>query len=212
MIREVHVSLDATSLQYDKKIWDYLVKDFTGMNKIMIPWYRQRFRGFYIKQYPRLKTLEFGINKDTLSISVIWKKPRLYVTVDNGVFGLVDNLLVRTSSATGSNAPNIILTSINISNQTWWSALFFLISPDAFAKQVQLLYDNISGYNSLSYIPWASKLIMEISGWKKVYFDLSKNMIEQLNKYRLITWTGNLLWVYNVIDAWTMNDLVFLGR
>jgi len=63
--------------------------------------------------------------------------------------------------------------------------MMYLLTPESFIRQIQLLTDNLSGYQAIFYIPGSSKVHVDF-GRLDVYFDINKNMIEQLYKYRLI--------------------------
>lgn len=212
-ISEVEVRVDEVAKIYDQKLESYLVKDFSDMSKVMLPWYEMRFRKFYMQLYPWIEEMKFATEGRKLIITVVWDEPRMYIIIDNWTFWLLDNTLFRISNKLGSGVvATIEVVSSQVSAQTGFDSLFFRLSPDALSKQVGLVHENISDYQSLLYIPGASKLIMNIKWGSQIYFDLSKNMIEQLDKYRLISWSGNLLSPYSKIDIGTMGDSVFLRK
>jgi hypothetical protein len=94
--------------------------------------------------------------------------------------------------------------------QYWFDPLFYSLSADALIKQVQIIHNALSDYTSMQYIPWWQKLILITKSKAYVYFDLRKNIFEQLRKYSLLWWTWvTLKWD---IDVGTMDNMIFIWK
>lgn len=215
LISSVRVSIDTQGTMYDyKPLVGYLTKDFKEMNKIMLPWYESKFKNYYISQYTWIKNISFNAEKNTLTIVITTQAPKAYVYADTSQYALLDGGFVSITTGlaiSGVVIPKIQLLYAQVPGMTGLNSLFFSTPQGTFVKQFQLLQGNVGNYDALKRIPWADKIIV-VKGDKEIYFDLHKNMIEQLDKYRLISWSGNVIWTYRKIDVGTMDDMIFLWK
>ncbi len=193
----------------------YLALDFLDMKEIELKWYEFKFRKYYLQKFPWIDKIEYVKKENVLNIQVFGKRPDVYLSIDNGIFALANNKLLSvkaTLNTTGINIPIVEIISTKIS--TTWSldSLFFGIRVDTFVRQITLIHENISDYELLQFIPWGNKILLKDKKWIWLYFDARKNMIEQINKYRLISWSGNIMGTNKIIDLGTMDDMIFMSK
>lgn len=222
IIQTVDVSLDPYAQLYKDPLSSYLKKDFGSMSIVELPRYTFSFGRYYRSQHKRVKSIHYKREWNKLFITVAWHKPHLIIHIDDEMIALVwennesvgiknDSMKQLSGATTGDwkQMPQLELL-IHQKNDTWYQTMFYEIPPKALIQQITLIDQNISWYSTLSWIPWSHKLSMKRKDNKVFYFDLTKNIIEQLDIYRLITWSWNISSRYQTIDLGTMDNMIFM--
>lgn len=193
----------------------YLAKDYFNMNRVLLSWYEIKFRNYYLQKFPWIEKIQFSREKNTLDIKVIGRRPEVYLSIDNWLLAIAGSRLLPvkgTLNTTGTRIPVVEIIGSRISSTGSLDSLFFWIRSDAFVRQISLIHENISDYELLQFIPWGNKILLKTKDWVSLYFDARKNMIEQINKYRLISWSGSVIGNNKIIDLGTMDDIIFMSK
>lgn len=222
MIGEVDVEVDQIGqlYHYEPLVW-FLKKDFEHKNSVY-SWFRKRslFR-YYKKHLPWISDINLDVHNTWAVVTVYGRAPTLFIQSQDQRFALVNAVLVLINSPkqyfdSWESAtwfvfiPSIQLLDTQSSGNTL-HGLFYGIGPARFEKQVKLIVDNIRNYESIAYIPGSYKIILTLRDNVELYFDLEKNVISQLDKYKKIIWSGWLQW-YRKIDIGTMDNVVFMSK
>ncbi|HMY80222.1 MAG TPA: hypothetical protein PK048_00050 [Candidatus Absconditabacterales bacterium] len=215
VLRQIIVDMDTNAQHYPSKLSYYLESDFQGMNRVSSWYYRWKFEQYYKKTHPWIQDIVFDVQDNTMTIKVMGHQSVLILEWDGGLFTFVgdEHYVVPYSgnqTTSGTMIPLVHIVSWP-TQTTGLDTMMYLLTPESFIRQIQLLTDNLSGYQAIFYIPGSSKVHVDF-GRLDVYFDINKNMIEQLYKYRLIIGTGNILGTYTRIDIGTMDREVYLGN
>lgn len=231
-VTEVRVSSDEFANVYEQQLWNFLVKDFQWTNVVSSLWYRMRFLPYYKNKYHRIERIESTRKGNILHIHIYGKQPVLiYRVVDSYYAQLLDKdrsvykvkkewlVFMQTwtyqtwSVESGDSISSIPVLELLISDsllQHWFDPLFYSLSADALVKQVQIIHNTLNDYSSIQYIPWWQKLILVTKNKAYIYFDLRKNIYEQLRKYSLLWWSWVILkWK---IDLGTMDNMIFIWK
>lgn len=222
----VQVTSDPYAVHYKNSLHGYLEKDFTHMNIVSALWYRMRFLSHYKNKYTWIASIGSHREGNILYIDIDGKVPSLYYNLAdafyaqiidkkwNSVYPVYWPLILTWDAYSGSSIsiPKVQLVVWSSITYSGIDTMFYGLSADALVKQIQLIHESISGYKELKYIPWSQKWILITKDNQTIYFDLWKNIIEQISKYRLIMWSGSTIWSNTKIDLWTMDDLIFIAK
>lgn len=90
---------------------------------------------------------------------------------------------------------------------TWF---FFKINENTLKFQVDQIVKTFwkKYIKNVFYIPWAWKIIVTLSDEKKIYFDGSKNVWEQLNKFLMFQNSYLKFNDLKEIDLWSIDDVI----
>lgn len=219
VIQTVDIVGDEYFKLYKHKLPIYLKKDFEGMSKIVLPWYQIKFWNYYRTYHSRIQTIQFKNKWTHLTISIISKKPKLVLNItDWEVATLLENIpqpILMNALPVLSSGDHIPIVQLIINQKNFYDSGYKSIFRDLSAKtlihQVTLIDENIQWYSNLSWAPWSHKLSVTRTDGKVFFFDLTKNMIEQLNIYKKIAlWSWNILSHYQTIDIGTMDKMIFM--
>ncbi|HMY81025.1 MAG TPA: hypothetical protein PK048_04255 [Candidatus Absconditabacterales bacterium] len=205
--------MDENASQYKNRMEYYLQRDFVGTNILSSLRYRFKFLGYYKNKYEWISHIDSTRKKNILTINIKGKVPDLYYSIGgvkyaqiidkgNAVYQLTGGFDILS----GSIPVLDMLTSSKLV-ETGFSVMFQGLSAEALVRQIQIIHNSIAIYRSMQYIPGGQKLILSNKQGGHFYFDLRKNMYEQLAKYRMINGTGVL--IRGDVDLGTMDDLIF---
>lgn len=232
-ITDVKVSKDIYANVYEQDVWSFLTKDFVWTNKVSSLRYRMRFLPYYKNKYHRIDRIESIRKGNVLHIEIFGKQPALVYRIANSYYAQImdkDKSVYKIKNEgiasfqtwsqlltwvveSGYQLSSIPIVELLISDsllEYGFDPLFYSLSADALVKQIQIIHNTLNSYTSMQYIPWWQKLILTTKTKAYVYFDLRKNIYEQLRKYALLWWTWAALQWH--IDVGTMDTMIFIWK
>lgn len=141
-------------------------------------------------------------------ININYQSPSLVLSMWNKLWWCNSGYFFELSSQYSIYSGNKII-NVKVFSGDDVSSVFFETTPEALAQQINSIYTKISVKDNF-WIPSAYKIGIYTDDDKLLYFDVKKNVFEQIKKYEFIK---NNYKKYNQIkemDLWTIDDSIFI--
>lgn len=215
-IKNLTITFDEIAGIYDQSDIKKNIEDrFLWTNKLSYKWKNIIWKDVSSK-YNRIEKANMKLSWNTLLVDIKWKLPEFILIKDQLVYNIATNntYLSTKDLEYYKQRPNHTSKIIYIKwvalTMTWLDGIFYNIGINSFTKQFEIITSTISWYNTLAYIPWGKKAEITMDNNQLLYFDLSKNMFEQVKKYQQAKEQYKNFYKYKIIDLGTIEDQVFL--
>lgn len=186
-------------------IQDYLSGKNYYIAKINIWWLKTRLHNKWINIVDKI-----GISKDNkiVKVNISYISPTIVLSMNQKTRGYHSWYFFQIDSSQNISSWNII---INVNMFSWddISSIFFETKPEALIQQVNNIYSKIQVKNNF-WIPAAQKIWITNNDGKIVYFDIKKNIFDQIQKYNFIKDSYIRYDSIKELDLWTIDDSVFI--
>lgn len=217
-IKDVVLNFDEIAQIYDKSDIKTAIKDkFVWINKLSY-----KGRSIIWKDitaaYSRIKGSTMTLSGDTLYVDIKWQLPSYVIIKDQLVANITSSSIYPSTKNLDyyESGSRLEFKLVYIKSAwyiiTGYSGIFYNIGINTFVKQLDIITTALSWYSTLAYMPWGKKAEIELDNWQLLYFDLSKNIFEQIKKYNQLKDKFSNFDRYKIIDLWTIEDQVFLGN
>ncbi len=215
-IKDVIIKFDEVAAMYDTSDIKETIKDrFIGMNKLYYKSISIIWKNI-ITKYNWVKDSTTLLSGNILYMDISWKLPDFIIVKDQIIANIVSNQIYSTTKNldyykfwTWYNTKLIYIKSAWYST-AWFSGVFYNISINTFVKQLEIITSALNDYKTVAYLPWGEKVEIEMENGQLLYFDIGKNTLEQINKYKVLKEKYNKFSNYKIIDLGTIEDQVFL--
>jgi len=168
----------------------YLYKQISDIIKWKNYWIMHYFNEGKIlnimqKQYPIIKFLELKLAwQNSIVVNVGFHDPHILIYEGNLKFGLYNDYLFPLYSWNnlGSGIQSVDLP-LYAGQSEDIDGLFFEINPQELTDVVYNLYESFPKIHRMVYLPGAKRMLLIFPDQKKVYFNLSKGLDEQITDF-----------------------------
>ena len=155
-----------------------------------------------------IKDLHIDKKWKDVSVTIDYQSPALVLSMWNTLWWYNSGYFFELSSQYSIYSWNTVVNIKTFSGNDV-SAVFFETSPEALMQQINSIYTKIPVKDNF-WIPSAYKIWITTEDDKLLYFDVKKNVFEQIKKYEFIK--NNYKKYKNIIemDLWTIDDSIFI--
>ncbi len=141
-------------------------------------------------------------------VNIYYRKPTIVLSLSWQIWWYISWYFFELDPRFSIYSGNIV---ININIYSWQdiSSIFFETRPEALIQQVQNIYSKISVKNNF-WIPSAQKIWIITIDDKLVYFDIKKNIFDQVKKFNFVKNNYKNYSQVKEIDVWTIEDYIFI--
>lgn len=217
-IKELVLRFDEIAELYDKTDIDTTIRDkFVWMNKLSYKG-RSIIQKDITAEYHRVKESIMTLSGDILYVDIKWQLPNFVIIKDQLISNISINRIYTSTKDLSyyqwrpDASSKLVYIKSAWYNITWFDGVFYNIGINTFVKQLEIITSALSGYNTIAYMPGGKKAEIEMGNGQLLYFDLSKNTLEQIKKYQKLKNDYDNFYKYKIIDLGTIEDQVFLGN
>lgn len=218
-IKDIVLKFDEVAQIYDQTDIEESIKNkFLWINKISYKW-RSIIWKDITSQYERVWESVMTLSGDIVYVDIKGKVPNFVLIKDQVIANIATNKIYTSTKDPNyyQSQPDIYTPKIVYIKSAWYSitgynGVFYNIGINTFVKQLEIITTALSWYNAIAYMPWGKKAEITMDNWQLLYFDLSKNTLEQIKKYNTLKDEYNNFYNYKIIDLGTIEDQVFLGN